>query len=274
MIKRLLISFGVIAGTSATLLFCIHPNTGRKKTMYSRFKDYYIAHRGLFDNPETPENSLSAFSKAVKNGYGIELDVQLTADNKIVVFHDETLQRMCGNPKTLRDLSYKELRSFYLLGTRERIPLLKDVLDLVNGQVPIFVEIKPEGRFMECAKRTAAILKKYKGTYCVQSFNPFILLDFRKNAPGVLRGQLSTVFTKDVSKYSPLLRFFLSNLLFNCFSRPDFISYNHEFSDKTALRICTRLFKSLTAAWTIKSADDLKKAKKDFDFFIFEGFRP
>ena len=85
------------------------PNRGRKEKM-KVFEKQYIAHRGLFDNEsEAPENSIPAFQRAVQQGYGIELDVQLTTDNRLVVFHDETLQRMCGFDKKLTDCSYDEL---------------------------------------------------------------------------------------------------------------------------------------------------------------------
>ena len=274
MIKKLLMPLGMFAGTTAFILFCIHPCNKRKHIMKKRFGKYYIAHRGLFDNPHIPENSMPAFKAAIKEGYAIELDIQLTSDNRLVVFHDETLQRMCNDPRTLRQLSYKDLIQLNLLDSGEKIPLFKDVLNMVNGRVPLFVEIKPEGRFLENARRTAAVLKKYNGIFCVQSFNPFVLLSFRKHSPKVLRGQLSSDFKKDGDTHSPILQFIMSNLLFNCFSRPDFISYNHLHSNRMAFQICSRLFKSLNAAWTIRNRKELEKAEKDFDFFIFESFRP
>lgn len=292
MIKYIMIPAGILAGSAAALYFCMHPENRRQNLMRSRFGKYYIAHRGLFDNPDTslsetagsvdnkndkkriPENSLAAFEEAVRHGYGIELDVQLTADNKLVVFHDNNLKRMCGDPRLLRNLTYEELKDLRLAGTQERIPLFKEVLKLVDGRVPLFVEIKPEGRYFENTRRASAMLKKYKGIYCVQSFNPFVLLWFRKYRPEVLRGQLATDFKKDGDKHQPMLQFLLSDMLFNCFSRPDFISYNHKHSDKLAFRICTRIFSSLSAAWTIQSKEELEAAKKDFEFFIFDSFRP
>ena len=291
MIKYMIVPAGIIAGSAAALYFCMHPENRRKSLMRSRFGKYYIAHRGLFDNPDPsiseavrsgnnnekkiiPENSLAAFEEAVRHGYGIELDVQLTADNKLVVFHDNNLKRMCGDPRLVRNLTYEELKELRLAGTQERIPLFKEVLKLVDGRVPLFVEIKPEGRYFENTRRASAMLKKYKGIYCVQSFNPFVLLWFRKYRPEVLRGQLATDFKKDGDKHPPMLQFLLADMLFNCFSRPDFISYNHKHSDKLAFRICTRLFRSMNAAWTIRNKKELESAKKDFEFFIFDSFRP
>ena len=106
-------------------------------------KGIYYAHRGLHDNrSQAPENSMAAFQKAVEAGYGIELDVQLTRDRIAVVFHDETLSRVCGVEGKVRDYTSEQLRSFYLCGTQERIPLFADVLALVDGQVPLIIELK------------------------------------------------------------------------------------------------------------------------------------
>ena len=90
-----------------------------------------IAHRGIFDNKQIPENSLLSFSKAIQLNYPIELDVQLTKDKQLVVFHDLSLERMCGTEKFISDLTLQELRNYSLLSTDEKIPSLQEVLDLV-----------------------------------------------------------------------------------------------------------------------------------------------
>ena len=121
------------------------PNRGRKEKM-KVFEKQYIAHRGLFDNEsEAPENSIPAFQRAVQQGYGIELDVQLTTDNRLVVFHDETLQRMCGFDKKLTECSYDELKHYRLAKSDEKIPLFDEVLKVIDGKVPLIVEVKSEG---------------------------------------------------------------------------------------------------------------------------------
>ena len=107
-------------------LYLICPNTNRKrKNAMQAFEKVYIAHRGFFDNKNgIPENSLPAFQKAVDAGLGIELDVQLSKDGYLLVFHDEDLKRMCGVDKKIRELNYAEIQQYTLLDTQERIPLL------------------------------------------------------------------------------------------------------------------------------------------------------
>ena len=125
----------------ALYFYCIMPRFTRKEQT-KRFAHQLFAHRGLF-NPKLgiPENSMPAFSRAIEKGYGIELDVQITKDNRIVVFHDYSLGRMCGIDIPLETKTYAELQELCLQNTRETIPLLSDVLKLVNGQVPLLVEI-------------------------------------------------------------------------------------------------------------------------------------
>ena len=110
------------------------------------FMGVLYAHRGLHDNrTDAPENSLKAFAKAVEAGYGIEMDIQLTKDGVPVVFHDFTLQRMCGTDGKVCDYTYEELQAFHLCESTERIPKFADVLALVDGKVPLIVELKIEG---------------------------------------------------------------------------------------------------------------------------------
>ena len=101
-----------------------------------------IAHRGIFDNQVIPENSLAAFQKARDHHFPIELDVSLTKDCVLVVFHDKNLQRLCGVGKNIEDCTFSELENYFLLSTKEHIPTLKEVLSLINGDVLIDIEIK------------------------------------------------------------------------------------------------------------------------------------
>lgn len=202
-----LIVFGCI------YLYMLKPNSGRKEQM-KPFEEVYIAHRGLFNNDtKAPENSLSAFRKAVDAGYGIELDVQLTKDCQLVVFHDAMLNRMCHVDKKLTDYTYRELQRYILADSGERIPLLKDVLKIVKGKVPLIIEIKPEGDFIGTARMLSSIMKDYRGLYCVESFHPGAVHWFRKHDPDVIRGQLSTNYRKNHIHVSPAVDIILSNLL-------------------------------------------------------------
>lgn len=252
-------------------LLCLRPNTGRREAM-KPFCDVYIAHRGFFNNEDVPENSLPAFAAAVERGYGIELDVQLTADGRAVVFHDATLLRMCGVAKKVAECTYEELRSYALAGTKERIPLFTEVLDAIGGKVPLVVEIKSSGAYIKTAAEAAAILDRYNGKFCVESFHPMVIRWYKKNRPQVIRGQLSTDYKKDGLGKCAIDRFVLSNLLFNGYTRPDFIAYNHKYAGQFSFRLCRRLYKVVCAAWTVKSEAEMESVRGEFEVVIFEGF--
>ena len=242
------------------------------------FRARLFAHRGLHDNrSDAPENSMAAFRKAVEAGYGIELDVQLTGDGVPVIFHDFTLQRVCNAPGLVKDYTYAELRKFRLFDSGEKIPALKDFLRMVDGRVPLIVEYKSEDTDMSVCRRIAPLLKAYKGTYCIESFNPLVLFWYRKHHPEVMRGQLSDGFIHD-KKYQTLTKlptvFPLQFLLANFLSKPDFIAYNCLYEGNLSRRLCRNLFKAKAAAWTVKSREQLAKAAPDFDVFIFDSFIP
>lgn len=242
------------------------------------FMNTFYAHRGLHDNSVVPENSPVAFRKAVEAGYGIELDVQLTKDKVAVVFHDAALSRMCGEicgEGKVWDFTYEELQQFSLLGTSERIPRLEDVLRLVDGRVPLIIEYKASGLNVEVCRVADKILQQYTGAYCIESFNPMVLIWYRKHRKGVMRGQLSTSYRKEGEKGYPVILFAtLHLLLLNFLTCPDFIAYNHKYYRDWSLRLCRSLYRVTTVAWTIRSPWELESRKKDFDLFIFEGFLP
>ena len=242
------------------------------------FRTRLFAHRGLYDNrSDAPENSMAAFRKAVEAGYGIELDVQLTGDGVPVIFHDFTLQRVCNAPGLVKDYTYAELRKFRLFDSGEKIPALKDFLRMVDGRVPLIVEYKSEDTDMSVCRRIAPLLKAYKGTYCIESFNPLVLFWYRKHHPEVMRGQLSDGFIHD-KKYQTLTKlptvFPLQFLLANFLSKPDFIAYNCLYEGNLSRRLCRNLFKAKAAAWTVKSREQLAEAAPGFDVFIFDSFLP
>ena len=243
------------------------------------FISEYYAHRGLHQEKNiSPENSLAAFNLAIDNAYGIELDVQLSKDQIPVVFHDDNLKRVCGVNKRVKELTFDELRELSLYDSNERIPHFQEVLDLVKGQVPLIVELKASKAFdreKSTCKIVAPYLDEYKGLYCVESFNPLIVLWFKNNRPNVVRGQLATKSVyKNTSFKNRSLNFVLRNLLLNILTKPDFIAYNHVYSHLPSYRICKRIYKPLTMAYTIQSQKDLDKNKNRFDVFIFDRFIP
>ena len=268
---------GIAAGLAALTgyyIYRIAPNTGRKEQMRP-FEETYIAHRGLFDNhSEAPENSLAAFRKAVDEGYGIELDVQMTADDRLVVFHDDTLERMCGIDRMLTECTYEELKRFRLKKSNEQIPLFDEVLEIIAGKVPLIVEVKSAGRWKETTQRMAERMDHYEGIYCMESFHPLAVAWFRKHRPDIIRGQLADDFFRSKKELFFPVKWVLSNMLMNNRSRPDFIAYNFKHADQFSYRVLRKLFPVENAAWTVKSKADLKKAKKIFDIFIFDSFIP
>ena len=235
------------------------------------FLNRHYAHRGLFDNnSDAPENSLAAFKKAVDAGYGIELDVQLSKDDKLVVFHDATLKRMCGVEGKVWEYTLEELKEFRLLNSTEQIPTFDEFLEVVDGRVPFILEYKLDRAQTVVCRLANERLKTYNGVYCIESFHPLALLWYRKNRPDVLRGQLcEEFFRKEAYKGNPLYTV-LSFMIFNVLTRPDFIAYNHKDAGNISRRIC-RTLGGLSVAYTIKSNEEYEKAKDKFDLFIFDS---
>lgn len=229
-----------------------------------------IAHRGLH-NAAAPENSLPAFQNAVENSCPVELDVHQISDGTIVVFHDSSLQRVTGKDGYLKNLKKEELENYHIFGTKNTIPTLEQVLELINGQVPILIEIKNStGKVGQLEKALWNILKKYKGEYAIQSFNPFTLEWFKKNAPTVIRGQLSSYFKGENLSFFKKLT--LKRMMFNRkVSEPHFISYEA----KTLPNRFVKKYKNLPLlAWTIKSQEEYIKVLPHCDNIIYEGFEP
>ena len=253
---------------------------------YKPFYQYLYAHRGLHNmnpyleeekNPyycnggSFPENSYSAIKRAVEHGYGIEFDVHLTKDGIPVVFHDDTLIRVCGVEGNLKDYTFEELQQFRLLGTDEKIPAFADILKIVDGKVPLIIEYKVEGNAAKLCSTCNQMLANYKGLYCIESFHPLAVKWYRQNRPDIVRGQLSEDFMKTMP--NPLY-FLLANLLFNFLAKPDFIAYNHKHAKALSRLLCRKLYRCLSVAWTIRSQADLEQMKSHFDLFIFEDFIP
>ena len=258
---------------AACVLFSTRPGKGREERMRA-FRGY-IAHRGLHDMAAgCPENSMPAFRRAADAGFGIELDVRLTKDGVPVVVHDEDLFRMAGVRRKVADMELPELLKCRLAGTEERVPLLSEVLKTVGGRVPLIIELKAEVRCRELCERVTALLDRYPGKYCIESFSPAVLWWFRQHRPLVLRGQLSTDQWKEGNRQwwyaDPFLKWCAGNFL----TRPDFVAYNLAFRHTLPVFVLSRLWKAEMAAWTVRSREELEACRKYCSIFIFEGFLP
>ncbi len=189
-----------------------------------------VAHRGLFDNKKTAENTIEAFELAIAGGHPIELDVRLTKDGKLVVFHDVSLLRTTGLDKAVADTSWDEIRPLTLLDTGQAIPTFQSVLETVNGRAPLLIEIKNESLKSGIEAGTAKALDGYGGKFAVQSFNPFSVLWFKRNRPAFRRGQLAGDFRAH-PEMKPWLNFLLRKMYLNFFSRPHFVAYDINAGD-------------------------------------------
>lgn len=225
-----------------------------------------IAHRGEWsEGAERPENSLAAFEEAAGHGYAIELDVQRAGDGTIVVIHDEDLERLTGRPGRVAETALPHLKTRHLRGGDETIPTLREALDLIDGRVPVFVEIKNEGEVGSLEDAVAERLARYEGAVAVISFNPFSLARIAAVAPAIPRGQLSGSFAgEDLAAYK---KFLLRHLLMNWKSRPDFIAYELDVTpslDTTLQRWRGRPL----LGWTAESEADRTSAEEVVDAVI------
>lgn len=226
-------------------------------------ESYIIAHRGVYDNKNIYENTLESFALAIKKGYIIELDVRITKDDKIIVFHDKNTKRITKINKIIEKTTYKELNNQKIIN----IPLLQEVLKLTNGKVPILIEIKPTEQSTKLNTLLMDMLKEYKGKYAIQSFSPKILYWFKNNHPNVLRGQLSYKYKKEkMSKYK---KYILSNMLLNFITKPNFISY--KYNELSLSKIKKYKKKNIRViGWTITNEREFKHYKKYYDNLICE----
>ncbi len=231
------------------------------------------AHRGLWSK-DAPENSLKAFELAVRSGFGIELDVQLTRDKRVVVFHDYTLERMCGVKARVCDLTLAELKTLRLKGSDETVPTLVETLRVVDGKVPLLIELKGESRDTSLCPRVARILDNYTGAFCIESFNPALLSWFKSYRPRYARGQLVTNLVKSKKEGSKLLNFALTHLLLNFLSRPDFVAVDKAHQKNIGFKICAAIFRADAFVWTVREPKEFIDAHRSGKYTIFEKIRP
>ena len=257
----------ILAVLLAIYVFLAFPRLPRRKIDHLAGYDY--AHRGLWKD-ELPENSLPAFKNAVDNGFGIELDVHVTADDQLVVFHDDTLDRMCGVSGKVADKTLAELRQLRLKGTNCLIPTFDEFLDVVGGKVPLIIEIKSNKRNDLLCSLLWERLQRYDGPYCMESFDPRAVQWFRKNAPQVIRGQLA--YGRGRKKVT-LINVLLGTLIQNVLGRPDFIAYEAATDNNPAMWV-QRLLRPWLVCWTIHSQADMDRQRSRYDLQIFDGFVP
>ena len=212
-----------------------------------------IAHRGIHEK-EIPENTISSFKEAIKKNYIIELDLRLSKDNEIVVFHDENLKRLFNIDKNISDMNYESIKE-YKFKNGDIIPLFKDVLKIVNGKVPMLIEIKPFDKNAFLLDKMIKLLDKYEGKYAIQSFDHKLIKLLKKKYPKVVRGILLNSTTGLYNK----LR-----------SKPDFLSCKLTIIENKRIQKYRK--NNIVLAWTIRKQDDFDYAKNYTDNYICEYF--
>jgi glycerophosphoryl diester phosphodiesterase len=223
-----------------------------------------IAHRGLHDSSRgVPENSLAAFSAAVEAHYAIECDLHLSADSIPVVFHDNDLARLCGQQGGVRDRTASELGDLRLGGTPEWIPTLDELLALVEGRVPLVLELKHiRERDAGLAWEVVERLKRYAGPAALMSFDSALIADIRAADPSLPRGLTAAGGFRAAPIHThTALRLGV-----------DFISYCIDDLPTPMPILARRLFGIPLICWTVRTPQQLRKARAWSDQITFEGF--
>lgn len=222
----------------------------------------YYSHRGYFDNTTIYENTLEAFQISIDKGYGIELDVRMTKDKQLIVFHDEDMKRMFGLDTVIQSLSLDEI---YAMNLNYHIPTFQQALDLIKDQVDIIVEIKHGGDIHTLCQLVYNTLLTYDGTFSIESFHPGIVYWFKKHAPEVERGQL----LMSIAEYDYFsLGLFMMSHLTSFFTKPHFYAYRKELGKTKLARLLLNAGNSYIVSWTLMEGDPLYlKASK----IIFEN---
>jgi glycerophosphoryl diester phosphodiesterase len=234
-----------------------------------------IAHRGLHDNGSArPENSLAAFDAAAEAGYPCELDVQLTHSGTLVVLHDYDLERATGVARPVATLTAADLASTRLFGSDQHVPTLPEVLDCVDGRIPLQIELKRPRQSAPRALARAVLetLESHRGKcgeYALSSFDPPTVYALRAARPGLPIGQISGLLRTS----GPVTRLIGRSMAANYLTHPDFISYELAALPSRIVAMWRRRG-VIVLAWTVESPDDEIRARKHADNIIFSGFLP
>ena len=225
-----------------------------------------IAHRGLHDgNIRRFENSLSAFEEAVAGDYAIELDVHLSADGDVIVFHDETLDRLTAQTGPLAKRMAADLRQTRLGGTADRIPTLAETLERVAGRVPVVIEMKGSGaRKPELAQAVAKDLAGYGGPVAVMSFDHELIAAFRATGSPVPCGLTAEGIGENaLARHRKALALGIDFVSYHVAALPN--AFVTHVRDERGLPVIT---------WTVRTPEDVETTYRHADQMTFEGFEP
>lgn len=234
-----------------------------------------IAHRGLHGGAVV-ENTLEAAEAAAAANYAIECDIQLTADGELVVFHDDTLERLTVAAGPLRSRTLADLKNIAYRDTAGRIPELKEFLARVAARTPLLIELKSlwDGD-PRIAERAAAILANYSGPFALMSFDPWLVRALRLVAPALPRGIVAERYYDDPGwSLSRRQKFALGNLMHIVETRPHFVAYWVRDLPALAPLFARNVLSMPLLTWTVRTAAERARAARWADQMIFEGFRP
>lgn len=238
-----------------------------------------IAHRGLHNIAAgIPENSPTAFQRAIDHSFAIECDIQLSADGIPMVIHDDTTDRVTGHHGTINQMTAAEITALPLTGgPNDRTLRFSELLNLVDGRAPLLVEMKSQtdGRDAELAQAAVKLLATYKGPLAFISFSPKLLQSTKKAG---FKGATGIIVERFVSPHAqkrltPWQRFAMRHMLHYPMTRFDFVDCDHKSLDLPVVRLC-RTLGFPVAAWTIKSQAEAQTALKYCDQIAFEGYLP
>lgn len=228
---------------------------------FNKYKNSIVAHRGIHDNKEIPENSMKAFKLSIKKSLTIELDIHLTKDNYLIVFHDDNLKRMTGINKIVETLTLKEIKKLRLLNTKEKIPTLEEVLELVDGKVLLDVEIKVNKGVKKIVKELLNLLNSYHGEVIIKSFNPLAVKSVKKNTNKYLVGLLIDYYSE-----KKLFNIIARTNIIIPFCKPDFLGINKKMLKHKRIQKYLSILPIMV--WTIKKDDEISKINNENFIYI------
>ena len=210
---------------------------------------------------------MAAFRAALDHGFGIELDIHLMKDGKLAVIHDTSLKRTAGADVKITDLRAEDLADYRLEGTEEQIPLFSQVLELFTGKAPLIIELKSDHNAPELVAAAVKILETYEGPYCIESFDPRCVFELKKQAPQIIRGQLTMDYFKEKSTLPKAAKWIMTQHAENFLTKPDFVACRFSDRNKLGSRLARKFWGVQGVTWTLRS-------KEDFDTAVAEGWLP
>ena len=234
-----------------------------------------IAHRGLHDGVTAIENTASAFQAAIDGGFAIETAVQITADGDAMVHHDFALGRLTLGSRQLAAMTAVGLKEVPFKATSDRMMTLGELCEFVEGRVPLLIELK--SRFdgdLRLAKRAAEVVRSYAGPAALMSFDPVPIEALREIAPALPRGIVAERHYEHSECLSASQKRSLASLLHLPRSRPHFVAYHVKDLPSPGPWIARHVLRLPLLTWTVRNEEDRRRARKQADQMIFEGFRP